>query len=390
MSELRSDSLHGPRAATIDSDLDDLGHAGRRAHFGDKGADLWEFARWLRDVGANVPSFRLYDTGLLDDHRHRAGPPPVPRHPGLPTYFSVDAEILDWAAGFAPDMTLDGCAVKSSLVWPDGGPRPSGVDLTAFVGGPADRAAVLTWVAAAFAKAHTTLCLRMAGHDTAVAPRSGLIVMEAIAPALVGTAFLSVDGVKVLELGAFDGSTTPGTLPPRTAAELDRLLDLLVEQVPVGSVGEVELLVDPGGDLHLLQFALRSAGPGPLPALSVGVGAASGPLLDLRGTTREQDLDARLTGSGRPVVAIPLYDLERMDAFSLAWVLTAGPTLPRPAAVVVTLPAGPLAGPPLHLRSALREWLPQTLIVSAPDSAIPSGSPLVQVVGDGVRARLLA
>lgn len=284
-----------------DSELDALGPAGRRALFGDKGADLWEFARRLREAGARAPAFRLLDTRLLDEHRHRHGPPPIPRHPGLPTYFSVDPEALVWAAPFATaaaDLALDGCAVKSSIVWPCTGPRPSGVDLTAFVRTAADRAPVLTWVAAGFAKAYTTLCLRHAGHDPAVAPCSGLIVMDAVPPALLGTAFLAADGGAVVEIGAPRGPVWPaatsaelaasGALPAAAAAELDRLLALLSGDVGAGAVGEVELIVDHDGELHLLQLTVRDAGPGPGPALLAGVGEATGAVLDLRGLARAQ------------------------------------------------------------------------------------------------------
>lgn len=82
---------------------------------------------------------------------------------------------------------------------------------------------------------------------------------------------------------------------------------------------------------------------------------------------------------------LPLHDLEFLDAFSLAWTLTKDPTLPRPSAVLATLPPGPLAGPAVHLRTALREWLPGTLVAPVLEADLPPNAPAVTVRSDGVR-----
>jgi hypothetical protein len=389
------------------ADLAGADPADLRAVVGDKAADLVAFDRLVADLGAPTTGFRLVPVSFLDDF-YRADPELTqgwvhaePCYPDLPAVETAPGAAAGLVAPFTrhADVLLgdEPTAVRSSMVWPSTDtPRFPGIDRSVFLRGPADRAAGLGPVCVALYKAYTSFCLREAGLPVGGLRRAGLIMMEVVRTRVQGTAFLFADRM-VVEVAPLAGPgavahsgaglAAAGALDRRIGSTLDGLLRQLR---PAGGawLNEVEFVISETGAIHLIQQRPVAARSGTETPVFAGVGAFEGAVLDLRGLRRAGcdagKLADTLRSAGSRAVVVPLKDDDAVDAFTLVWLLTSDPAVPRPAAIVATHDTGTQAGPKTHLKWTLREAMRGTLFVAVPDHRVPADPHTLSVRSDGI------
>jgi hypothetical protein len=390
------------------ADLAGADAAELRPMIGDKAADLVAFDRLVSELGAPTTGFRIVPVSFLDEFYRanarltEAWADRPPRYSDLPAADTTPDAVAALAEPFSryADVVLtdEPTAVRSSMVWPSADtPRFPGIDRSMFLRDPADRAHGLGPMCPALYKAYTSFCFEQARLPVTGLRRAGLILMDVVATVLQGTAFLFGDRM-VIEVAPLAGPTTQagspaeladaGALDRPTAAVLDGLLRQLWPDPGHAWLNEVEFVLSEAGAIHLLQQRLVAGRSGGETPVFAGVGKFEGDVVDLRGMPRTGCDAGRLSGllgsaDGRAVV-VPLKDDDLVDAFTVSWLLTHDPGLPRPSAMVATHDTGTQAGPKTHLKWTLREALRGTLFAAVPDHRVPDEVGTIGVVSDGV------
>lgn len=370
------------------------GSAGLAEQFGVKAAEMCEFGWTCADHGFSVPRSWLVPAADIDP-LFEAADPPAPRTYGpLP---AIDDPPSGWdaptrrfvasAESALAGLPLDRCPlVRSSVTWPQGTPRPPGIDHSVVTD-------TISGVGALYAgvhRAYADLCRRRSGDPPV---RFGLVLTELLRPELDGTAYYSPESGLCVELGA-DGvdavrADTPkalaagGLVGPGTATGLFGRLSELIGAVPPGHFVELEFLLHNGNRFVPTQRRLLPRGPaGPAPFQSRA--RFAGQVLDLRGMARDV-AGLTLMECENTALVIPVSDGRAVDLFALLWTLDQRPQLPTPGAVILSYGARSPAGMVTHLRwlgCASRPGMP---IYYAPTGSLPPGDGQVVITSDGVR-----
>ncbi|GLY26211.1 hypothetical protein [Micromonospora sp. NBRC 101691] len=384
--------VHTPDEVRGDVDL--------RATFGVKAAELCEFGWRCRELGHPVPASWLLPVAALDPVL-ADGPlaavrwpdgfafPPLPGPEEPPRSAGAARWCAERLAPVLADLPTGPGLLRTSVVWPDPGRRPPGMDVTVSADGPLRALGLYQGVH----KAYSDLCRRR-WHGGE--PRFGVILTERVPVLLEGTAYVGPFGLAV-EVGP-GGAKAPvlGTTPSRIAAsgllsrsESVQLFDRLAElagAVPVGQVAELEFLFDRDRRLVPTQrrmLPLLSQGPQPFHT----PGTVHGEAVDLRSLPRDpQRLADTLDTAAGSIWVVAVADDVRTDLFALLWTLDRSPELPRPAALVLTRGDESQAGMPTHLRWLAALSLAGTQIRYLPDSAVARGDGPARTWADGVRA----